>query len=209
VADHCVLSNFRGQFAGEKMSEEIDPIEDRYSAVHEAGHAIAAILLDLGLLKVSIGKRRLPGGMLIGGDFKWSGVTLPDLAGKGDLAIPLITLYLAGPVAEMKINPKAFNPAAPSDDFLQALKMAKYASGEDFDFGGGHHEVRTTQRAQLVLYQKGRDAAGVLLDEHWPMIEALADLLQVRRSMSGSEVEDFMRDRDRPDHTGSEGDPGG
>jgi hypothetical protein len=181
------------------VGEEIDPIEDRYSAIHEAGHAVAAIVLDLGLLEVSVGKRRLPGGMLIGGDFKWAGVTLPDLAGKGDLAIPPITLYLAGPVAEMKVNPKAFNPAAPSDDFLQALKMAEYASGEDFDLGGGHHEVRATQRAQLVLYQKGRDAAGALVDEHWPTIEALADLLQSRRSMTGGEVTEFVRNRDRPD----------
>ncbi len=180
------------------MSEEIDPIQDRYSAIHEAGHAIAAILLGLDLLEVSIGERHLPGGMLIGGDFKWRGVTLPDLAGKGDMAIPPITLYLAGPVAERKMNPNAINPAVLSDDFVRALEMASYAAGIVTDMGGGCYQVAATRHDQMAMYTKGRDAAGVLVDEHWPTIEALADLLQVRRSMTGGEVAEFIGDRERP-----------
>ena len=181
------------------MSEGIDPIEDRYSAIHEAGHAVAAILLDLGLREVSIGKRRLASGMLIGGGFQWEGVALPDLAGKGDLAIPPITLYLAGPVAERKINPKAINPAALSDDFLQALKMAGYASGVVTQTGPGRYQIVGTQPAQMAMYQKGSGRGGVLVDDHWSTIEAFG------RSPPSSPVDDgwrrsaqFLRDRERP-----------
>jgi len=183
------------------MSEEIDPIEDRYSAIHEAGHAIAAVLLDLGLRDVSIGKRRLPNGMLIGGDFRWAGVALEDLAGKGDMAIPPMTLYLAGPVAEFRINPSPLDPNV-SDDFHRALEMAEHAAGEVTDLGQGHFQIATTTSAKMAIYAKGRGAAGALVDEHWPTIEALADLLQARRTMTGQEVYVFIRDRDRPDQDG-------
>ena len=183
---------------GRMMSEEIGPIEGRRSAIHEAGHAIAAVLLDLGSRDVSIGKRSLPGGMLIGGDSRWAGVASGDLAGKGDMAIPPMTPYLSGPAAESRISPRPPDPDV-SDDFHRAPEMAEYAAGEVTDLGQGHSRVATTTPAKMAICTKGRGASGTLVDEHWPTIEALADLLQARRTMTGQEVSAFVRDRDRPD----------
>ncbi len=174
-------------------AEEIDPIEDRYSAIHEAGHAVAAVLLDMGLRQVHVGVKKLLNGKLIGGKFEWRGVVLPALAGKGDEVVPLIAMYLAGPLAEKKINPKAINPKALGDDFTQALAIAEYAAGEITDLGKGEFRLTFRDDYRWTIYEKGRLAALALVNEHWATIETIAELLQSRRSMTGEEVGEIVR----------------
>jgi hypothetical protein len=176
--------------------EEIEPIDDRHSAIHEAGHAVAAVAFHLGLQYVSIGDQRLSDGTHIGGDYKWAGVTQREVIGLGRGSIPLIALCLSGPVAEMKINPDALHPGVLTCDARQGFTFAGLATMQ-FDPATGGVDARNP----LVqdMYRKGWDRAKSFVEERWATIEALADQLQVRRRMTGKEVEDFIKDLDAGD----------
>jgi hypothetical protein len=88
-----------------ESSQGYDPNDPRFVAVHEAGHAVSAIVLGLNLASVDIKRRRLPdGGISMG--FTDTGKTgLEDIGGKGEeAALPHVIQSLTGALAESKVN---------------------------------------------------------------------------------------------------------
>jgi hypothetical protein len=73
----------RGNRAAKALPNGYDPNDRRYIALHEAGHAVSAVVLGKKLKKVNIKSRVVPGGVSVG--FTDSGrLELMEVAGMGE-----------------------------------------------------------------------------------------------------------------------------
>src|SRR5271166_2220551 len=96
----------------------------RYIALHEAGHAVSAVVLGMELRRVDIKRRPVDGGISVG--FTDTGrVSLDDILGKGeDVAMPHLILSLTGPLAEVKENEGALDTGAFKKDYAGAHRIS-------------------------------------------------------------------------------------
>src|ERR1700731_705226 len=110
-----------------KEPERYNPDDMRYIATHEAGHAVAAVVLGLGLKSVDVRGRRMPDGNHSAG-FTELQVPSPDIASKGeDGAMPYLIQSLAGAYAEAKVNPRTAEYGLFEQDLESAHGIAAVA----------------------------------------------------------------------------------
>lgn len=145
----------------------------RITAIHEAGHAVAAIRTGLVFDNVSAVPDEA---REIDGALNWY-----ELNGQIEIALPpelLAVVLLAGPCAEAKLRrlrfDRVFAGQAASDDRMGIASMG--LSSEQF-------------------LAASRDAMA-LVDQDWPAIERVAEELEVCDSLSFDEVEALVAEAD-------------
>lgn len=147
-------------------------------AYHEAGHAVASVLLGVGLRSVTIvpdagrGTLGLCQGTPPGRGFR------PDAAVDGRTMRRLqdqVMVLLAGGIAEYEFT-RRHNHRGCDHDYRVAADLAGYACG------GG-------KELEFFLGWLGERVRGLLRNRaHWPAVEALAAALMERRTIGGADA---------------------
>jgi ATP-dependent Zn protease len=161
------------------------------TAVHEAGHAVAAVVLGEKLLSVDVRQRQLPDGRLQLGLTDCEGVNAIDSLGMGhQAALTHVIRAFAGPVAEALVNPDF--RAGHSGDIASVRELVSLAFGRGVAKDGqvvfaGWDEVRQDDRVLDLLRSAQADAIR-LVDHHWEAISAVAVRLLEEEQLSGDDV---------------------
>jgi hypothetical protein len=172
--------------------------DPRHIALHEAGHAVAAVVLGLSLRKVELKRRVIPQGISVG--FTDSPVEVMDVAGKGEeAAMPRMIQIMAGPVAEMRENEDVVATGAFQHDMDFLRRVAAVATLEATQRADGRMEIPpdVLQRNKSRLDQTCASAlhrADELVAHHWQAILAVRDALLGKGELSGHEVAAIVRD---------------
>ena len=175
------------------MIQEMDPTEERYTAIHEAGHAVVAVLVGKELRSITLGIKHLPNGKIASGTFNCGMLNVSEIARHPELATPHIMVHLAGPLAEGKVNPQIPAPSMQIGDYRTAMELAALATGKIMRSGPRQPQRLKIDDAQRdAFYTEAAKKADALIVEHWPKIKAVADILQMRRAMTGQEVADLI-----------------
>jgi cell division protease FtsH len=182
--------------AGLARSRAWDPQELRRAAAHEAGHAIARIVLSerwdaVAYVQVDA---RADGqlGAMQGGEIEHGSMTADDVANA-------LVVALSGRVAEKLLTGAA--DVASASDLRAAGELATLAA-RDWGFSSRGPqtaseyaeavvEARVDSAAGLLL----RDAdaeAGRLLSQHRPALEALAERLEIHRAATSRDLERWL-----------------
>jgi hypothetical protein len=171
-----------------------NPDDPRYVAYHEAGHAVAAVVVGIDLKWVDIRPGTLPDGRPVGG-FTRIAIENDDIVGKGEeAALPYMVQGLAGIFTECQINPhnREWQEAA-GDDMEDMGRVERLAICESVREDDGHF-VFTPEGIQrgaprmLALRERAMAATMQLIEEHWPAIEQVAARLLERGRLTGAEV---------------------
>lgn len=163
----------------------------RRTAYHEAGHAAISILFRLPFRRVTINPN-----MTAGTDGHVSGGTIPEwicaLADDGDIwenpsatsrAIDTISMLKAGHIAERHATKRPDYDGA-SGDRMQAYDWLVCLASEE-----PHEELLALDRWLDLLTAR-------LVKRHWKAIEAVAQALIERQSLSGQEVRRIVAKHD-------------
>jgi hypothetical protein len=174
----------------------------RDMAIHEAGHAIAAWWCGQGIARVHVGAdgafTENGGSYLEGTDETAVRAFCKALTRKqlNDRVLRELVFAMAGPMAEARL--KGYGLA------WQALAMDPgYRQWQE---GDPPSDLHCWTAASLLPKPKDRQRvangsitiAGVVLAFYWPQVEALADALQERRSLTGGDVLDVIGQVLRP-----------
>jgi hypothetical protein len=174
-------------------AEGYDPDALKYVAIHEAGHAVSAIVLGIDLNSVDIKRRRLPGVISVGFT-STKRLSLGDVAGKGEgVALPHVIQSFTGPIAESMVNPFVCEFGGDEKDRADARLIAAAAICEVTTMPDGSRGVTPDElerhRPRLeALFDSAVSAAYDLVVEYWPAIETVAALLVDREQLSRDEV---------------------
>ena len=181
--------------ASQASPTESDGLNDiRFIAVHEAGHAVSAIVLGFNLTSVDIKRRRLPNGRTSMGFTDTGRVAVNAVMGNGeDVALPHIAQCLTGPYAESLLNPGVLYHGAASEDMNSARRVAAVALCKATKSRNGMttiapEEIERNQDRIHALIMKGNDVAIRVVKDHWIAITQVAELLIERKQLSGAEV---------------------
>jgi hypothetical protein len=179
-----------------------DPNSPQSIATHEAGHAVAAVVLGLRLNGVSIKCRRLPDGRISLG-FTDCPIMTADVAGKGEeTAHPILTQCLSGPMAETRTDSMPMRrdvvESAFQDDFAGARMVATVAVCTSVDRGDGKmffppEEIQRRQPQLSAMIRRALEAAEQLVSDHWSAIAKVSSLLLERQELTGDEVAEIVR----------------
>jgi ATP-dependent Zn protease len=158
--------------------------------MHEAGHAVAALIMGMNLNGVDINRRRLPDGRLSVG---YTDCPVETKMFDEESLIPAMIYCFAGPLAESHIHERAIETTAFEGDQQEAFSLAALAVCERVDKGDGSEEVPVAEikrnRARIDdLIKLALEKAAELVDEHIRAITEVADALTDRRSLTGDEV---------------------
>jgi ATP-dependent Zn protease len=173
--------------------ERLAPNDIRYIAVHEAGHAVAAVVYGLTIHGVDIRRRRLPDGMVSMG-FTQCPVDAQDVAGKGEAAAkPYVVQVLAGPIAEATINPDYFRcKGSDAHDRESARMIATIAVCEavhrDGRVGITPEEQERNQDRIGKFLKEACEEVGNFVHQNTQTIVEVANALIERESLTGDEV---------------------
>lgn len=159
-------------------------------AIHEAGHAVAAVVLGLPLRSVDVSRRVLPGGLVSVGF-----TDCPINAGTGDLdaLMPAIVQVLCGPLAELRLDPAAGDSGEHDSDRGAAYRMAAIAVCESVERPDGGRMVtpEAVAAGQPRIAEVVEDAlhrADDLVAERWPAIVEVGRLLLERTGLTAYDV---------------------
>ncbi len=171
-----------------------DPNAPHLVAAHEAGHAVAAVVLGIDLLWVDTKQRPLDGGGVSLGYTKVKGLRLEDVDGKGaDAARPWMIQALAGPVAEEMIRDLEIT-GGNDGDYRDAQRVAAAAViGTKIDPATGNAtispELIQAHRQQLdQVMLDALEGAVDLIERHRHAVAIVATQLRRRQSLTGAEV---------------------
>jgi ATP-dependent Zn protease len=186
-----------------KSSRENDDLNDiRYIALHEAGHAVSAVVLGTGLRKVDIKRRPLENGISLG--FTDTGtVKLDDVLGKGEeAAMPHMIQTCSGPLAEMVENKQALAYGGFADDMASAHRIAASAFCNSIiktESGGTlpPEEIARNKDRIDKLVESAVRSANELINGHWKAINKVRDLLVRKKELSGEEVACIVNSSDK------------
>jgi ATP-dependent Zn protease len=188
----------RGDRAAKALPNGYDPNDPRYIAIHEAGHAVSAVVLGKKLKKVHMKSRVVPGGLSVG--FTDSGrLDLMELAGIGEeVAMPHLVQQFTGPIAELRVHPGARETGAFNDDFAGARLIAIAAICEMTHLGGGcvgvtPEEQKRKEGRLAAFWTAAQRKAEQLVTDHWEAICKVRDLLLKKLELSGEEVAAIMK----------------
>jgi hypothetical protein len=172
-----------------------DPDDPKFIAMHEAGHAVAAIVLGFDLKSVDIVGRQTPEVEILG--VADSGrVHGSELAGKGEeVGLPHIIHSWAGPLAESRVNPHVRDREYEAHrlDVESAYRFAVLSICNPTTGADGLREItreermRNVDRVQALLH-RGVVEAAKLVQTYRPAIEEVAALLLKRKRLTGTEV---------------------
>jgi hypothetical protein len=163
--------------------------------MHEAGHAVAAIVLGFDLKSVDIVGRQTPEVEILG--VAESGrVRISEFAGKGEeVALPHIIHSMAGFLAESKVNPHVNDSEfdghrvdVEDANWVAIVSICDSTKGADgFQVITREERERNDDRVQAV-FRRGVVAAAKLVETYLPAIEEVAALLLKRKRLTGAEV---------------------
>jgi hypothetical protein len=181
-----------------------DPDDPRYVAYHEAGYAVAAVVVGLDLKLVDVRPCTLPNGRPAGG-FTRIGIHNDDIVGKGEeAALPHLVQSMAGIFAECQVNPhpREWQEAA-GDDMEDMRRVARLAICESVREDDGQflftpEGIRQGRPRMRALRDRAMAATVQLIDEHWPAIEQVAARLLERGRLTGAEVATIVAANRRP-----------
>ncbi len=174
-----------------------DPDDITHTARHEAGHAVAATVLGLGLRFVDVRRRiEADGGISLG--YTEITATLKDVIGKGEsAALPVLIKIMAGPIAELAVNPDACRGVHHLDDKDCARQFAVAAVCEtrivDNKLAWTNLEERRRAVQIGALIEKAIGEAKRLVRTHDAAIAEVARLLLARESLTGPEVAEVVK----------------
>lgn len=177
-----------------------DANDERFIAWHEAGHAVSAVVLGMGLESVDILRRRLPDGRLSLGFTKTRPLGFLEIIGKGeDVARPHLGQRITGTLAEAVLNPLAVDSVGSAPDFDSARRIAEVAICRAKDLGGGNmtiepDEIRRNADRLGRLYGSAYEDANRLVRGHLGAVFRVAKLLRERKRLSGAEVTAVVND---------------
>jgi hypothetical protein len=176
-----------------------DPNDLRYVAMHEAGHAVAAIVHGSGLKSVDINRSRLPGGLISLGFTDSDIPTDQEIYGKGEaVALPHLICQLAGPFSEALDHPQIVNGGlvgGDQQDVENARRIAVMAVCEG-TWNGDKIEIspeeitRNHDRLQK-LWGSAQKATDLFVKQHQRSIRAVALALNKRQRLTGDEVQEI------------------
>jgi hypothetical protein len=151
-------------------------LRERYTAIHEAGHAVAAFYLRHRVRKVTI----VPTGDALGHVrhnpimFAKQGVFDDSLRGIARAETRIIILY-AGPIAHRRFRPKSPWKLGGTSDFDLASKLMSHLEGPDY---------KCNRLYDRLLWRR----AELLVDLRWRDINAVAKALLRHRTLNAREV---------------------
>ena len=175
-----------------RLSDCYDPNSIRTIAVHEAGHAVASVVLGQGLKSVNIRPHVLPDGRIRSG-LTDTPFMEADIAGRGESAAkPYLIQGFSGPIAEIKVNWRYHEQNGSSGDYERIRRIAAIAicgtpSAESYVEITPEEWARNEPRWRALLESAYTDAVS-LVEDHWPAIKEVATLLGARQELSGDEV---------------------
>jgi ATP-dependent Zn protease len=172
-----------------------DPNDVHYVATHEAGHAVAAVVLGLNLRSIDLKRRHLPDGQVSQG-FTDCPVAVEDVRNL-DAVIPCLVQALAGPYAESLVNPRVLQEGGARGDLDEARKVAVLAVCEATDTGGGRMTITPEEQKRNEgrihsLLMEANQRAMQLIDDHRHAIATVAGVLAARMELSGEEVKSIV-----------------
>ena len=189
---HVNLPSQRGIRREDARTEGYDSNDDRFIATHEAGHAVSAVVLGIGLESVDIRRRRLTGDVSL--EFtKTSPLHHTDITGNGEEGvIPHEVQWLTQPLAEAAVNPLAMCTDGDHHDVESARRIVAVelcrADDDDGDMTFIPEEVhRNAERLAKLVFAAYEDA-GRLVREHREAIAGGSDLFLERKTLTGKEV---------------------
>jgi hypothetical protein len=192
---------WRGR-TGRERGPHRDPDEIRHTAVHEAAHAVAAVVHGTRLHSVDLRRRTMPAFNSLGYT-RTEPVTVGDIAGKGgEVAMPLLVQLLAGPFAEAGVNPASggIGVGPGRDDMAEARRVAVVALCDPgrIQAGEGRSIVAPDEMERLrPRFRKLMDdavaATARFAEEYRDAIDQVAGLLVDRRELTGDEVAAIVR----------------
>ena len=174
-----------------------DFYDGRFIAFHEAGHAVAAVVLGIGLQSVDIEESELPGsGFSLGKTNLGMRDVAAEILGKGeDVVKPFLVQMLAGAVAESIVNSAVTTGEYQTHkkDVEQAWKFAMMAICEYTDTGDGHARFSEAEQRRCLprmeaLMGSAREDTYQVIRENREAITAVAELLLERTRLEGAEV---------------------
>lgn len=163
---------------------------DPYSiAVHEAGHAVAAVALGLPLKSVDVRVRRLPGGRVSVG---YTNCPIPATREPAVLSAAM-TQLMCGPLAEARVDPAAARSGCHDLDQESARRLAAFIACESTTDPDGRDSIssREIQREAARIEQlvgRANAQAGELVRSHWAAIRETAGLLAQREFLRAEQV---------------------
>jgi hypothetical protein len=170
-----------------------DANDIRYIATHEAGHAVAAVVLGSRLKSIDLKQRRLPDGRISVG-FTDSQVDAADVAGKGEAAaMPYLIQTFAGPFAERTINHQLdASCESGGGDKEVARRIAAVAVCEAV-YNDNQMVIPTEEQERNrdrigKLIEDACEAAMHFVNEHVGTIIEVAEALIEKRELTGDEV---------------------
>lgn len=152
-------------------------------AIHEAGHAVALVLLGREVVSVTI----MPDGDVLGETAQAPPDPVPDMDDDAwDEWLTGNAVYLlAGHEAERRVSaPEEFGIEGVVDhDWSKATKMVREVAGQ--------YEER-----QWALLNRSLAEARVLLARNWSSVEKVADELRRKGTLSGADVSALLDEHD-------------
>lgn len=145
------------------------------TAYHEAGHAVMALMLDLG-----------PGDVTIKSDGQYAGIALDD--GEFPRDEDAEALSIVAPEAFRMRHAVAYYAGAHATRRAGAVN---WRDGADQDYGGALQaldDVSPDRETVEALVRLSERRAEILVGHYWPEIEALALALVERETVAGEEV---------------------
>jgi ATP-dependent Zn protease len=162
-----------------------DPNDLRFIAMHEAGHAVAAIALYLPLRSVDLVPRKMSGGGDSQGLSSLADLDPRTIRGKGEEAVmPHLVHSMAGAIAEAKVNPHVHGSGCDAWDVQHQRRLATLAFW-NVTTPEGQEQIEDRVNA---LLESAREEAVRLVEERWAAIEQVASLLIRKRRLGAAEV---------------------
>lgn len=198
-------------FRNRKRSDTYDPNDEHYTAIHEAAHAAAAIMLGIELDSVELKRRPMTDGKTSLGRVVGS-VLIEDIAAKGENAVmPCLIMFMAGAVAESYINPLLTPDSVSHEwDVLEGMTFAMLAvfnlteKDERHEIGSEEEirkrrldalwdeEIRNRPRLN-TLWKAALRATVEFVETHHGIISRIASVLKKRRTLTRNEVIDIVK----------------
>jgi ATP-dependent Zn protease len=174
---------------------------DEVRAYHEAGHAVIARVLGVGVVYITLFPSDETNN---GGAQTWSAAWLARAT--GDAAALTrgfetdAKVSLAGPYAQIKHRPNTNMKRASRDEWDSDLGNAKSCAATMVWLQDHADEAGMTLSAEqateaLRIFQRLQDEARALVEEHWPSVERVAKALLKYRALQGGEVDDLIGGR--------------
>jgi len=165
-------------------------------SLHEAGHAVAAIVCGYRVNSIDIIPQVVPG---TGGQMGKAGAelqlpTLETITGRGEEAVcGILVTLLSGYLAERGVNASAqLEQNHENSDGGRAMKFLAFAIAPPFT-QNEQVVTRVDQDQFRDIWKRAEDKAAILLETHAAAVGALANLLETKGRLSGVEIERCVR----------------